>query len=130
MGYSAQQDRAQFRDYICRKFELWVADRGSFVLGWMALSNGQIEYLYVDPVFHRRGVGTALLHKAREANPNRLSLYTHQRNEGACAFYESNGFVPVEYGISPPPENEPDVRYEWSLDGQLKRAAPPAPSPN
>jgi hypothetical protein len=42
-----------------------------------------------------------------------LGLFTHQRNEKARRFYEARGFVAVRFGMSPPPENEPDVRYEW-----------------
>ncbi len=29
------------------------------------------------------------------------------------AFYEKNGFIAEKYGISPPPESEPDVEYHW-----------------
>jgi hypothetical protein len=40
-------------------------------------------------------------------------LATLQVNLPARAFYEKNGFKAIEFGISPPPESEPDVKYEW-----------------
>jgi ribosomal protein S18 acetylase RimI-like enzyme len=40
-------------------------------------------------------------------------LYTLQVNLNARAFYEKNGFNVVELGVSPAPESEPDLKYEW-----------------
>ena len=59
------------------------------------------------------GIGQALLNFARERSPDHVWLYTLQINVGARAFYEKNGFVAEKFGISPPPENEPDVEYHW-----------------
>jgi hypothetical protein len=33
--------------------------------------------------------------------------------ERARSFYERRGFRAVQFGVSPPPESEPDVRYAW-----------------
>ena len=67
----------------------------------------------MDPRCQRRGVGTALLERAKELAPEGLTLFTHQRNERARAFYERRGFRAVQFGVSPPPESEPDVKYAW-----------------
>jgi hypothetical protein len=40
-------------------------------------------------------------------------LYTLQINTNARAFYERNGFRALKFGLSPPPESEPDVEYHW-----------------
>jgi GNAT superfamily N-acetyltransferase len=61
----------------------------------------------------RRGIGSALLSKARERSPQELRLYTFQRNGPARAFYERHGFMRIAFGVSPAPEYEPDVEYRW-----------------
>ncbi len=35
------------------------------------------------------------------------------REKIARRFYEKNQFRVVRLGLSPPPENEPDVEYRW-----------------
>ena len=64
-------------------------------------------------LFSKRGVGTALLQKAREHSPGQLRLFTFRRNNAARVFYERNGFSVVAFGVSPAPESEPDVEYRW-----------------
>ena len=46
-------------------------------------------------------------------SPQRLELWTFQRNSNARVFYETQGFRPVEYTDGRNEENEPDVKYEW-----------------
>ena len=116
MGYTGEQNLAFFRDVICVEFQVWIAAEGATVLGLIALKDNEIDRLYVAPEFQRRGVGSALLDKARELSPEWLGLFTHQRNEKARRFYEARGFSAVRFGMSPPPENEPDVRYEWRCE--------------
>jgi len=54
-----------------------------------------------------------LLDLARSQSPEHVWLYTLQINLNARAFYEKNGFLPEAFGVSPAPENEPDVQYHW-----------------
>ena len=123
LGYTADQNLAYFRDVICIEHEVWLAVDGETVLGLMALTGGEIDQLHVAPEYQGRGVGSALLEKARELSPEWLGLFTHQRNERARRFYEAKGFSAVRFGTSPPPENEPDVRYEWRRDPRPNPAA-------
>jgi ribosomal protein S18 acetylase RimI-like enzyme len=119
MNYTQDQNLAFFRDVVMAEQQVWLAIEDGRVLGVMALADGEIDQLHVDPEAQNRGVGSALLGKARELHPDRLGLFTHQRNEKARRFYERRGFVAVRFGVSPAPENEPDVRYEWSSGGDL-----------
>ena len=50
---------------------------------------------------------------AKERSPGHVWLYTLQINLRARAFYEKNGFVAEAFGVSPPPESEPDIQYHW-----------------
>ena len=114
MGYSHEQNARYFREVIAAENEVWVACLRGRAVGFLAIRCELIDHLYVDPSHQGLGVGTALLRKARELSPDHLVLYTHVRNESARAFYRSRGFRAVEFGTSPPPESEPDVRYEWT----------------
>ncbi len=105
--------RGYFTERIAPRCRLHVALDGDNLCGFLAMADSYIDRLYVHPELQRRGVGEALLGKAREICPEGLELHTHQANRKACAFYEKHGFLAVHYGMSPPPENEPDVEYHW-----------------
>ncbi len=84
------------------------------IIGFLALHGDTIEQLHVLPLFQRRGLGTALLAKARTASPDRLTLFTFQANARARAFYERHGFGAVEFNDGERNEEKtPDLRYEW-----------------
>ncbi len=117
LGHSAEDDLTYFRDVVFTGYAVWIANGGGRPLGLMAIAGGEIDQLFVDPVFQGRGVGSALLARARALHPEGLGLYTHQRNARARAFYERHGFIAVRFGVSPSPESEPDVRYEWRPTG-------------
>lgn len=113
MGHSAADDLRHFREVVATQNEVWVALAEGAPVGLMALRPGYIDHLYVEPSAQKLGVGTALLDHAKRAFPAGLALMTHVRNTNARAFYEHRGFTAVAFGVSPPPESEPDVRYEW-----------------
>jgi len=112
MSYSADDDLRHFREVVACENEVWLALSGGRLLGLLALRDGFIAQLYVDPPAQRRGVGSALIAHASGLSPGGLSLYTHQRNSRARRFYERHGFRPTAFGVSPGAECEPDVRYE------------------
>ena len=97
---------------IAKENDVWVAVDGE-ALGFLAIKGERLGWLYVDPPAQGRGIGTALLDKAKSLSPSGLTLYTHQRNERARAFYERRGFRAIQFGVSPPPESEPDVLYRF-----------------
>lgn len=113
MAHSDADDLRHFRDVVAIENAVWVAVAKGVPVALMALRPGFIDQLYVDPSAQKLGVGTALLDHAKLSCPQGLALFTHQRNERARAFYERRGFAAVAFGVSPPPESEPDVRYEW-----------------
>jgi ribosomal protein S18 acetylase RimI-like enzyme len=119
MNHSHEDNLRYFRTVIAAENAVWLAILGDTVAGLMALGDGQIDQLYIDPPRQGRGVGTALLNLAKKLSPTGLTLYTHQRNERARVFYESRGFRIVRFGTSDPPESEPDVSYAWEPDGRV-----------
>lgn len=127
---SLDEDRAFFRAHIHPRCALWVAIDDDAVRAFVALDGAYVDRLYVHPDAQGRGIGSALLDRARTLRPEGIALHTHQRNAAARAFYENRGFRAVRLGISAPPESEPDVEYHWRPDiAELTpdvRAAPQA----
>jgi len=113
MDYTHEENVRHFRDVIAREAEVWLAIEEGGVVGLLALADHRIDQLFVEPRDQGRGVGTTLLDKANELAPGGLTLFTHQRNERARAFYERRGFRASRFGMSPAPESEPDVEYTW-----------------
>lgn len=108
-----EDDLRYFRDVVAVVNEVWVAEEEGRLLGLLAVGKSCVDRLYVEPDAQGRGVGTALLDKAKTLVPKGLTLYTHIRNQTARDFYERRGFRAVAFGVSPAPENEPDVKYAW-----------------
>ena len=119
--------REFFRRKVLPCCAVWVAERAETLLGLIAIEAPWIRQLAVFPEHQRRGLGTALLAKARECSPRELRLFTFQRNNQARAFYERHGFTVVALGVSPAPELEPDVEYRWV--GEPRRPEPASDKP-
>ncbi len=111
--YTLADNARFFREYILPHCDIWVAAQGTVLLGFLAINGNYVDRLYVLPDHQRRGIGTALVTKAREISPDSLELATHQQNVQARAFYEQHGFRAVRFGVSPPPESAPDMTYRW-----------------
>ncbi|MGN6095432.1 MAG: GNAT family N-acetyltransferase [Bosea sp. (in: a-proteobacteria)] len=94
--------------------ETWVAREAGRILGFLSLDGEDIDQLYLLPNEVRRGIGSLLLAKARERSPERLTLFTFQRNTAARTFYERHGFRLVDLNDGERnEEGEPDALYEW-----------------
>lgn len=106
--------RAWIKDVVLREQEVWVAECEGRVVGFAALSERMLELLYVHPAEQDRGVGTALLERAKERRPEGFRLWVFQKNAGARRFYERRGcrVVALTDG-SENEEREPDALYEW-----------------
>lgn len=115
--HSDEQTLAWFGDVVLPGSTVWVTGRGDSaeIVGFAALDGHWLDHLYLRPDVWRRGIGSALLAKVKEAAPGKLSLRVFQRNGAARAFYECHGFRAGEFNDgSRNEENEPDVAYHWT----------------
>lgn len=112
-SHTEEEDHAYFTTVIAAKNQIWVAELEGKIAGFLAIRENHLDRLYVAPKLQRIGIGRALLDHAKTLSPVGLTLCTHQKNTAARQFYEVQGFVAVRFGISPAPENEPDVEYRW-----------------
>jgi GNAT superfamily N-acetyltransferase len=92
----------------------WIARDAHRIVGYLALHGTRLDDLYVRPGHQGRGVGSALLERAKTLSPRRLELATFQENMRAQAFYEARGFREVRRTDGDNEEGLPDIHYEWS----------------
>ena len=112
-GHFFYEDQDYFRNHVLKENKVFVVESDQRPIAFMAMREDFIDHLYIHPDHQRRGIGKVLLEYARQLSPAHIWLYTLQVNTNARAFYEKNGFVAEKFGMSPPPENEPDVEYHW-----------------
>jgi len=122
--HTLAEDRYYFHSVISKKCAVWLAENEEGLLGMMALQDDFIDQLFVATTAQGQGVGTALLNKALELSPDRLRAFTFQKNRAARAFFEKHNFLIVDAGLSPTPENEPDLEYVWQSSAWTTRMKP------
>ena len=100
--------------------EVVVAEVEGEIVGFVAMSSGGdfLEHLYVHPDLQGRGIGTALLERAKARMPGGFRLWVFQANTGARRFYERHGLRVVKLTDGAGNEEKtPDALYEWLPGG-------------
>lgn len=114
LAHTDDEVRAWLAEHAMLRMETWVAEVDGRVVAMMVLADAEIDQLYVDPAWHRRGIGGRLVNLAKLRRPAGLELYTFQVNDRARRFYEAQGFAVVALGDgSGNEEHQPDVLYRW-----------------
>jgi putative acetyltransferase len=72
---------------------LWLAvDDNDWAIGFMLVEGESIEALFIDPAFHGRGVGKAMVAHALQGRSS-ITTNVNEQNLRAVGFYEHLGFV-------------------------------------
>ena len=87
-------------------YHVYVAEYDGIVTGFVAFSEDEIAWLYVDTNYSRRGIGTSLLRYAMQFTDDEVSIEVLAGNDPAIALYLSLGFVIEETLTGKMPGNE------------------------
>ena len=90
-----------FHDYTIR-----VAEFGSTIAGFVAFTSEELAWLYVDPAWYRRGIGTALIRAALGETRAPLNAEVLAGNDAAVALYRRSGFAVAGHANGRMPGNE------------------------
>lgn len=84
-------ERRNIPDVYLPKAETWVWEADGRVVGFLSLLGNEVGALFVDPQFHRSGIGRALIDQAR-ALRGELEVEVFERNFLGRTFYAKVGF--------------------------------------
>jgi putative acetyltransferase len=112
--HTPDEDREHLAGVV-RDQDVWVAEEDGRIAGFIALKGNLGTFFYVDPDFHDRGIGSALLDTVCAARPEGFEFWVFQANERARRFYEKRGCVAVKFTEGEENEEKtPDVLYRWT----------------
>ena len=89
-----EQERRNIPALYLPNAETWVYDLDGVVVGFIALIGNEVGAIFVDSRFHGRGIGRALMDKARSIR-DVLELDVFKDNLVGRKFYENYGFTRV-----------------------------------
>lgn len=73
----------------------WLAvDATGQPVGFMLVNDAHMDALFIDPAWHGKGVGRALVEHGLSLHPS-MTTDVNEQNDGAAAFYQRMGFAPV-----------------------------------
>jgi GNAT superfamily N-acetyltransferase len=112
----ALHTNAEDRAYVTRRVvepdvTIWVAERGSELLGFATCTPTFLDGLYVRPELTGQGIGSLLLDVVDATHPDGYELWVFETNVGARRLYERRGLVEVERTDGAGNEEKaPDIR--------------------
>jgi len=90
-GDFLELERRNIPDLYLPKAETWVWEADGQVVGFISLLGNEVGAIFVDPEFHRTGIGRALMDRAR-ALRGELEVEVFEKNLLGRAFYAKMGF--------------------------------------
>lgn len=82
----------QVRDIYLPVLEVWLFENSREAVGLIGLDGNKVEMLFVDPAYHGKGAGKALLSHAQHLK-GKLTVDVNEQNPAALAFYLKCNFV-------------------------------------
>ena len=100
-------EQAAPKEELFETYSVYVAEVDGHVRGFVAFKEGELGWLYVNPLFARQGIGTALARYALVCyEDTKMEVEVLVGNEPALALYKSVGFVETEKVTGRMPGNE------------------------
>lgn len=97
---------------------LFVAEKDGQVVGFVGYRRQQIEFLYVDPAFQGKGVGTELLSFVLNELPRPIQLAVFTDNQAAKKLYKKFGFKVIKTVVEKWSDEFPVdfLKIRWNCD--------------
>ncbi|MAT92470.1 MAG: GNAT family N-acetyltransferase [Halioglobus sp.] len=89
------QERKNVAEVYLPNTDTWVAKVDGEVKGFIALMGNEVGAIFLQPNFHGKGIGKALMDKAQELHGN-LEVEVFKANTIGRNFYSKYGFKPLE----------------------------------
>lgn len=86
-----EQEADNVRNVYMKYAETWVTEIDGVVIGFIAMIDNEIGGLFLDPEYHRRGFGRAMVDKAVLMKGS-LTVEVFTQNIGGRKFYSAYGF--------------------------------------
>lgn len=80
------------------KAEVYVYEIDGYVAGFIGVSDGYVEGLFVEREYRGAGIGTKLMEYIKEKY-DYFTLHVFENNYGAVTFYENRGLLIKEEGV-------------------------------
>ena len=109
-----EQERYNIPNIYLPNTETWVAEVDSDVVGFLSLMGSEVAAIFVDPAFHGKRIGLALMNKAKELRGN-LEVEVFKDNSIGRNFYAIYGFELMSESIHEQTGNRL-LRLEFSSD--------------
>ena len=89
------QERKNVAEIYMPNTDTWVAELDGNVVGFVALMGNEIGAIFLQPNYHGKGIGKALMDKANELH-SRLEVEVFKANAIGRKFYSRYGFELLE----------------------------------
>ena len=76
--------------------QIWVYCLEEKVVGFVAIGEDEVTWLYIDPSHYKKGIGTSLLRFAIDQCGNKITVSVLSENKPAMNLYIKQGFKLVE----------------------------------
>lgn len=96
-----QHERENIQNVHLPQADTWVWEADGRVVGFISLLGNEVGAIFVDPRFHGKGIGRALMDRAR-ASHRELEVEVFKANALGRAFYARYGFELVQEKIHEP----------------------------
>jgi putative acetyltransferase len=94
-------ERKNVADIYMPNTDTWVAEIDNEVQGFIALMDNEVGAIFIQPDFHGRGAGKALMDKAQELHGD-LEVEVFKENSIGRKFYSQYGFEHLEEKLHKP----------------------------
>ncbi len=115
--HTAEEDRAWVGRQLAGEREVWVAEAGDVLVGYLLLEPGWLHSLYVRPDLCGQGIGSFMLDFVKGLRPDGFALWVFESNEPARRFYRRHGLVEIRRTDGADnEEHAPDLEMAWLGD--------------